>query len=79
MLLQLAVDHDLYLIADEVYREFVYNGEALASFGQLGFGEENLILIDSVSKRFSACGARAARPKRAPRGSSRCWPCCARR
>ena len=58
MLLQLAVDHDLYLIADEVYREFVYNGEALASFGQLGFGEENLILIDSVSKRFSACGAR---------------------
>ena len=58
MLLQLAVDHELYLIADEVYREFVYNGEALASFGQLGFGEENLILIDSVSKRFSACGAR---------------------
>ena len=58
MLMQLAVDHDLYLIADEVYREFVYNGEALASFGQLGFGEENLILIDSVSKRFSACGAR---------------------
>ena len=58
MLLQLAVEHDLFLIADEVYREFVYTDEPLDSFGQLGFGEENLILVDSVSKRFSACGAR---------------------
>ena len=58
MILQVAVDHDLFLIADEVYREFVYTDEPLASFGQLGFGEQNLILVDSVSKRFSACGAR---------------------
>ena len=58
MLLEVAVEHDLFLIADEVYREFVYTGEPLSSFGQLGFGEENLIIIDSVSKRFSACGAR---------------------
>ena len=58
MLLEVAVEHDLYLIADEVYREFVYESDELLSFAQLGFGEENLILIDSVSKRFSACGAR---------------------
>ena len=58
MLLEVAVEHELYLIADEVYREFTYDGEPLHSFGQFDFGQENLILIDSVSKRFSACGAR---------------------
>ena len=58
MLLAFARKHGLFLIADEVYREFVYSGEALSSFGQLDGGAENLILIDSVSKRFSACGAR---------------------
>lgn len=57
-LLRFAQEHDLYLIADEVYREFVYTDEPLATFGQFEFGQENLILIDSVSKRFSACGAR---------------------
>ena len=58
MLLDVAKKHDLFLVADEVYREFVYSGEPLSSFGQLEGTEENLILIDSVSKRFSACGAR---------------------
>ena len=58
MLLDVAIEHGLFLICDEVYREFVYSGEPLASFMQLGRGYENLILIDSVSKRFSACGAR---------------------
>ena len=58
MLLDVAIEHGLFLICDEVYREFVYSGEPLASFMQLGQGYENLILIDSVSKRFSACGAR---------------------
>ena len=58
MLLDVAVEHDLYLVADEVYREFTYDGEPLHSFGKFDYGEENLILIDSVSKRFSACGAR---------------------
>ena len=58
MLLDVAVEHGLFLICDEVYREFVYSGEPLASFMQLGRGYENLVLIDSVSKRFSACGAR---------------------
>ena len=51
-------EHDLFLIADEVYREFVYGGEDLMSFAQLSGLEERLIVIDSVSKRFSACGAR---------------------
>ena len=58
LLLDIAKEHDLYLIADEVYREFVYNGEPLASFAQLEDSDEHVILIDSVSKRFSACGAR---------------------
>ena len=58
MLLDVAVEHDLYLVADEVYREFTYDGEPLHSFGKFDYGRENLILIDSVSKRFSACGAR---------------------
>ena len=58
MLLDVAKKHDLFLIADEVYREFVYTGEPLSSFAQLPGADEHLILIDSVSKRFSACGAR---------------------
>ena len=58
MLLDVAVAYDLYLVADEVYREFTYDGEPLHSFGKFDYGQENLILIDSVSKRFSACGAR---------------------
>ncbi len=53
-----AVEHGLFLVADEVYREFTYGGEPLCSFAQLKGLEENLIIIDSVSKRFSACGAR---------------------
>ena len=58
VILDIAVEHDLYLIADEVYREFIYESDELLSFLQFGCGYENLILIDSVSKRFSACGAR---------------------
>lgn len=58
MLLEVCIAHDLFLIADEVYREFVYTGEPLASFGQLPGGNEHVVIIDSVSKRFSACGAR---------------------
>ena len=58
LLLDFAKQHDLFLIADEVYREFVYSDEPLSSFAQLAGSEENLIITDSVSKRFSACGAR---------------------
>lgn len=42
----------------EAYREFVYAGEPLQSFGEFTNAAENVILIDTVSKRFSACGAR---------------------
>ncbi|MEZ6094998.1 MAG: pyridoxal phosphate-dependent aminotransferase [Pirellulaceae bacterium] len=50
--------HDLFLIADEVYREFVY--DSLKHVSTLGLKdiEQNVIVIDSISKRFSACGAR---------------------
>ena len=58
MMCDIAKEHDLYVISDEVYREFTYDGEPLHSFGKFDYGQENLILIDSVSKRFSACGAR---------------------
>ena len=58
MLVDVAKKHDLFLVADEVYREFVYGGEALSSMGRFTDAAENIILIDSVSKRFSACGAR---------------------
>mgnify|MGYP002565278240 CR=1 FL=1 len=58
MLLDVAVEHDLYLVADEVYREFIYDGAEPATAGSFRDIDENLILIDSVSKRFSACGAR---------------------
>ena len=54
----IAKEHGLYLICDEVYREFVYDGEKLTSVASFRDIDENLILIDSVSKRFSACGAR---------------------
>ncbi len=54
----LAVEHDLFLLSDEVYREFVYDGEEHCSILQLPGVDERAILLDSVSKRFSACGAR---------------------
>lgn len=53
-----AKKHDLWIIADEVYREFAYDGKPVTSFGMLEDVAERTIIIDSVSKRFSACGAR---------------------
>lgn len=50
--------HDLFLIADEVYREFAYDGLQHHSILALKGIEENAIVIDSVSKRYSMCGAR---------------------
>ena len=50
--------YDLYLFADEVYREFCYDGHSHFSVMQLEELERNVILFDSVSKRYSACGAR---------------------
>lgn len=54
----LAQKHDLYLIADEVYREFVYDGRKHFSIMNLDGIDNNTVLIDSVSKRYSACGFR---------------------
>lgn len=55
---QLVLKYDLYLIADEVYREFCYDGQPHYSCMHLEGIENNVILIDSVSKRYSACGFR---------------------
>ena len=54
----LALKHDLFLIADEVYREFVYDGIKHYSILSLDGMEDHAIVIDSVSKRYSMCGAR---------------------
>ena len=50
--------HDLYLMSDEVYREFCYDDKEYVSVMHLEGIENNVILLDSVSKRYSACGAR---------------------
>lgn len=55
---EVAKKHDLWIVADEVYREFAYDNREVTSFGMLADLEDRVILIDSVSKRFSACGAR---------------------
>lgn len=50
--------HDLFLIADEVYREFLYNGQPYVSALTLEGIRDNVIVVDSVSKRYSECGIR---------------------
>ena len=55
---KIVLNHDLYLIADEVYREFTYDGLHHTSVLSLEGIEQNAIVIDSVSKRYSMCGAR---------------------
>lgn len=55
---EVAKKHELWIVADEVYREFAYDNREVTSFGMLADLEDRVILIDSVSKRFSACGAR---------------------
>ena len=57
-LADLVKKHDLFLIADEVYREFVYDGNEFYSIMQEEGLEDHAIMIDSVSKRYSMCGAR---------------------
>jgi aspartate aminotransferase len=56
---EIALKHDLFLLSDEVYRDFIYEGKddytSILSFPELA---QHAIVIDSVSKRFSACGAR---------------------
>ena len=54
----LALKHDLFIIADEVYREFVYDGKKHISVLELAGLDQHAIVVDSVSKRYSMCGAR---------------------
>lgn len=54
---QIVIKHNLYLFADEAYREFCYEGEHISAMNLKG-AEENVILMDTISKRYSACGGR---------------------
>jgi aspartate aminotransferase len=54
----LVLKHDLYLFADEVYREFCYGGDEHFSVMKLEGLEQHAVMIDSVSKRYSECGVR---------------------
>lgn len=58
MLADICLENDIYLISDEVYREFVYDGLKYTSAMYLDKLYGRVILIDSISKRYSACGAR---------------------
>ena len=57
-LAELVKKHDLFLVADEVYREFTYDGREHYSILQVAGLEKHAIVVDSVSKRYSMCGAR---------------------
>ena len=61
MIADIAKKHDLFLICDEVYREFCYDDKfGVPTMGKFRDIDENLVIVDSVSKRFSACGARVS-------------------
>ncbi|MBK8846623.1 MAG: pyridoxal phosphate-dependent aminotransferase [Bacteroidetes bacterium] len=55
---QLVLKYDLFLFSDEVYREFCYDGKEYFSAMNLEGLEQNVVMMDSISKRYSACGAR---------------------
>lgn len=54
----IALKHDLFIMSDEAYREFCYDGKKHFSVMELGGLEQHAILLDTISKRYSACGAR---------------------
>ncbi|MGL4424689.1 MAG: pyridoxal phosphate-dependent aminotransferase [Cetobacterium sp.] len=58
MLNDISKEKNLFLISDEVYREFIYDGKDTVSCGTFNDNLERIIIIDSISKRFSTCGAR---------------------
>lgn len=55
---KLVIKHDLFFFSDEVYREFIYDGAIYTSLMHLKGIEDRAVLLDSISKRYSACGAR---------------------
>ncbi|MCU0304005.1 MAG: pyridoxal phosphate-dependent aminotransferase [Thermoanaerobaculales bacterium] len=55
---RVAVEHDLFVICDEVYREFVFDGGPIRSFTRYSDLAQRIVVVDSVSKRFNACGVR---------------------
>lgn len=58
VILELAAEHNLYVICDEVYRDFVYDNIKPFSILNLNYATDRIILVDSLSKRYSACGCR---------------------
>ncbi|MFM2306485.1 MAG: Aspartate aminotransferase [Bacteroidota bacterium] len=58
VLREICLKHDLFLFVDEVYREFLYGGKTFFSALNLEGMENHVVVFDSISKRFSACGAR---------------------
>jgi aspartate aminotransferase len=58
LLKELVLKYDLFLLSDEVYREFCYDGKEYVSVMHLSGIDNNVVLLDSISKRYSACGAR---------------------
>lgn len=58
LLIDIVKKHDIFLFVDEVYKEFVYDGYKFHSALTLEAAEENVVVFDSVSKKYSACGAR---------------------
>ena len=58
LLLDICKERGLFLIGDEVYREIIYSGKTLSSLLEYEDGAEHVIVTDSISKRFSSCGAR---------------------
>jgi aspartate aminotransferase len=58
LLKQLVIKYDLFLLSDEVYREFCYDNKEYVSVMHLEGIDNNVVLLDSISKRYSACGAR---------------------
>jgi aspartate aminotransferase len=54
---KICIEHDLYLFSDEAYREFCYDGDFVSAMHLEGM-EEHVVLMDTISKRYSACGAR---------------------
>ncbi len=58
MMVDIAIEKDIFIVADEVYREFIYGDFEYKSFGHFPEAKDRVVIVDSVSKRYSACGAR---------------------